>query len=600
MLQRFWTYTTERNWDYHLYPEILRSNIFCYGAKNTGKTTRIAHPILRNAIAEGRSCVIYAENVAKEYANIQSEAVSAGYRIYEVSTNVKDDFKQIRIARAIVAEIKNETQPLLVMVSNPNFQEPNQKNFVDQLINRLSAMGKNDIKKQQISRDQQNATLFVLDGLCGNMILPNEILQPQWLQYCIIMDERIAYTPWRNNAIFSAINSEYYAADIQQVLRQYSNIQLMRRFFLPIETVICTGVPNIKTEMNRDFISNCCFIGAKQRIGGRFIIMEKTIKNKPDNVMVKNPYLGKDIKIDEETITESAYSEIAKQWFRPGKWLVECNGSMALFYANGAYQPIILGSRAEAVFWLEVKSKDEGYALIRKDEVEGIIRHEYLLDGQTVEFCLIHIGKGEEENYQLQYYMEILNVAERDDIIRWLQTEEAVSQGYDPEDGVETNLQKYYSRIEEEQEAQQRSAGETGPSSMPEIQPADRYWEKYQVEDKVPIEAPPAPIAELPDDGVLFLGGHWNMVKKIQQLHPNWIFITDDAFKPFSNIHVKYVFYWTNHSSHTMMENVFSKLAPGADIMYVTATNMERLEKEMLERFEYNRTRKRRGENSEV
>ena len=91
-----------------------------------------------------------------------------------------------------------------------------------------------------------------------------------------------------------------------------------------------------------------------------------------------------------------------------------------------------------------------------------------------------------------------------------------------------------------------------------------------------------------------------NLVKKIRQLHPEWLFITDDGFKPYSVINAKYVFYWTAHSSHTLMENIFKKLAPDAEIMYVTATNLELLEKQMRERYADIETRKRRGGSEEV
>ena len=123
-------------------------------------------------------------------------------------------------------------------------------------------------------------------------------------------------------------------------------------------------------------------------------------------------------------------------------------------------------------------------------------------------------------------------------------------------------------------------------AALPPIPPIERFWEKF-LKPKTVAKEPEreSEQTELPATGVLFLGGPWNMVKKIRQLHPEWMYITDDGFKPFSAINVDYVFYWTNHSSHMMMENVFSKLAPGAKIMYVTATNMDRLEREMVEQY---------------
>ena len=88
-------------------------------------------------------------------------------------------------------------------------------------------------------------------------------------------------------------------------------------------------------------------------------------------------------------------------------------------------------------------------------------------------------------------------------------------------------------------------------------------------------------LSVLPHSGVLFLGGHQNMTKKLQQKHPGWHFITDDQFNRGVRPNVDIIFYWTKHSSHKMMKFVYSKLPKSASIHYVTATNLSRLEQEM-------------------
>lgn len=89
-------------------------------------------------------------------------------------------------------------------------------------------------------------------------------------------------------------------------------------------------------------------------------------------------------------------------------------------------------------------------------------------------------------------------------------------------------------------------------------------------------------VQKLPQKGVLFLGGHQNMTKKLHQRYPEWKIITDDRFKSDAVFNQKIVFYWTNHGSHKMMRYVFSKLSKDAEIYYVTATNLNLLETEML------------------
>ena len=85
----------------------------------------------------------------------------------------------------------------------------------------------------------------------------------------------------------------------------------------------------------------------------------------------------------------------------------------------------------------------------------------------------------------------------------------------------------------------------------------------------------------LPEKGVLFLGGHQNMTKKLRKRFPKWSFVTDDQFKRVPVINQTMVFYWTGHSSHKLMRNIYSKLPDDACILYVTATNLPLLIAEM-------------------
>mgnify|MGYP006785430781 CR=1 FL=1 len=85
----------------------------------------------------------------------------------------------------------------------------------------------------------------------------------------------------------------------------------------------------------------------------------------------------------------------------------------------------------------------------------------------------------------------------------------------------------------------------------------------------------------LPQKGVLFLGGHQNMTKKLRQQFPKWTYVTDDQIRRCSSVNQTVVFYWTKHSSHKMMRYVYSKLPEDASIIYVTATNLSLLIEQM-------------------
>ena len=587
----------EKPWSYELYPEVLRSNIFCYGKSGTGKTTRVAIPVLHNAIDEGRSCIVYAEHTTEEYADVREHAYFSDYRIYDLDTKATEDFRQIRTARKIVAEINSGDKPVLVLVSNPMFRVPHQKNVVDQLISRLALYNKTKANREDLSRGQINATLIVLDGLCENMLIPSCMLEFPWVQFCIIMDEKIAYKPWRERAISAAMQSDLVPDRVKEKLFGCTYSTLLGRLFLHIETVMCTGVPNIKPEMNKEFITECV-LRTDGSFGGRFMIMEKFPQVKPENIQISKPSNSRKIKFDEDSIEDSAYSEIAEKYLAPGGWVAEHDGKMLIERNRGQYLPVSFNLSIEGLSWMNLKLRHDGIKLINKEQSEGIIRYECEADGQRTEYCLIRVNEGEKETHHINFFIAVLKMAEYDELARWMKTQEAIEQGYDPKDGLDANIKKYYAKLEAEAIAEEPPIVEQDKSEP--ISVVDRYWEKYFAKNQKAEQPVAAEEISLPEDGVLFLGGHWNMVKKIRQLHPEWLFITDDGFKPYSVINTKYVFYWTAHSSHTLMENIFKKLAPDAEIMYVTATNLELLEKQMQERYADIETRKRRGGSEEV
>ena len=86
----------------------------------------------------------------------------------------------------------------------------------------------------------------------------------------------------------------------------------------------------------------------------------------------------------------------------------------------------------------------------------------------------------------------------------------------------------------------------------------------------------------LPEKGALFLGGHRNLVKKIEALHPDWLYLSDDNMRTRGAKNIDVIFFWTGHSSHKLQWKVFSDLKDIPPVVYVTATNIEQLEREML------------------
>ena len=85
----------------------------------------------------------------------------------------------------------------------------------------------------------------------------------------------------------------------------------------------------------------------------------------------------------------------------------------------------------------------------------------------------------------------------------------------------------------------------------------------------------------LPNKGVLFLGGHQNLINKLRQKYPKWVFMTDDDVKRTKSIKQETVFYFTKYGSHALMRYVYSMLPKDVRIHYVTATNIPMLIREM-------------------
>lgn len=88
----------------------------------------------------------------------------------------------------------------------------------------------------------------------------------------------------------------------------------------------------------------------------------------------------------------------------------------------------------------------------------------------------------------------------------------------------------------------------------------------------------------LPEKGIMFLGGHINMTKKLKQKYPKWAYVSDENIRK-NCCNVKIIFYWTAHGSHKLMRKVYSKIPSDTQIIYVSSTNIDYLEREMHEKL---------------
>lgn len=103
---------------------------------------------------------------------------------------------------------------------------------------------------------------------------------------------------------------------------------------------------------------------------------------------------------------------------------------------------------------------------------------------------------------------------------------------------------------------------------------------------------------ELPSENVLFVGGHTNMLNKLVQVHPEWDFVNDSEFKPKDSFTKKYsiAFCWTGHMSHRLFERASICLDDNCEFIYLTATNLDRLETEMKMGYAQRHAKPKEGE----
>lgn len=88
--------------------------------------------------------------------------------------------------------------------------------------------------------------------------------------------------------------------------------------------------------------------------------------------------------------------------------------------------------------------------------------------------------------------------------------------------------------------------------------------------------------AELPEEGVVFLGGWEAIQKNIRNAHPKWTVIgVDGAERLRIGSSTKLAFFWYRYCSHKASQAVFAKLPVDAEVVFVSSANMDLLEQEM-------------------
>ncbi len=102
--------------------------------------------------------------------------------------------------------------------------------------------------------------------------------------------------------------------------------------------------------------------------------------------------------------------------------------------------------------------------------------------------------------------------------------------------------------------------------------------EEQELQEKVD-EAGELP--ELPDTGVVFVGGHTRLLRYLRSVHPNWEYKTVEAAKSNTYGNPTVVFLYTRHVSHSAQEHVHKEIGQDRVLLLRAGTNLERLERTM-------------------
>jgi len=91
---------------------------------------------------------------------------------------------------------------------------------------------------------------------------------------------------------------------------------------------------------------------------------------------------------------------------------------------------------------------------------------------------------------------------------------------------------------------------------------------------------------ELPEDNIIFLGGHDNLVDKLSKLYPHWTYMNSSNYKTRStplNPIMLFIFY--KHLGHKDEERISKSLPSGTPMRYVSSTNLAQLELQLKREY---------------
>ena len=611
----YWHYGITKNWDYTYHDRMLDSNTFCYGKPKSKKTANVGHAYLARAIEMGRSIVLYAPNQNAEYQDMIEAAQKDGYPMLRIEANEPITDEQWDIINEL------PWQPAMICIQNDDFKTPAQYNNANRIISYLCGVAEEEF---------DDIVHVVIDGLCGNMLIQSAWLKNKNVKLCMICTDAVASIRWRYDTADVLCDAFEKSEDQELRVAVGSFIYdwekdldyAMGRFFKPIETIICTGVNNVRPQDHKDFIGHCFFAQkATKGLGGKFCIEEHPLKEHMEHAkaLFGNKENVKPVEIEDD-IENSDYGQIAKRMIVPGAWIIEVNGRVHVMKTRGAYSPIIFHDPAEAKKWIEMHLEKNDIEILGQENSTDVyiysveatfenplgemessqfnpfsffnFKHfiqnpkfsfEQLKNGDLqTEIMLFRIKPEDIAHIRMNYLINVLDIAEAENLLP-----ELCNDLYDRFQSFDVDQEEAYEFLHTWKPASMRKAEEEDTDAPFEV-PEEYRWKPYIKAEATNADVDDLtfdPVAILPKTGVLFLGGHQNMVKKLRQIFPDWEYISDDLFKRGTLGNIKTIFYWTAHSSHSMMAFINARKSDDMSYTFVSATNINRLISEMAEKY---------------
>lgn len=638
MFKRYWRYPIRKGWDYELTTLQKDHNIFCYGKVNSGKTEKVAAQVLLHAIERDRSCIVFQSATSPALDELY---VLAGQRGYEFEDIQEDEFMEMEdldtIAHAVVE------RKMIVFVHPDDceydFSPMNMSNFMEMVAGLLDEMPDSFDGLGDATSDSCKIHV-ILDGVDRGFAIRLFWLKQAQFVFCIlskcnflsltwVADQVDAYlrelvdcgmlkTHGLYNFLHFAVDQLCDPRDVADTMR--NPVDNLQEFFEHFSTIASAGLDSVSPETQKATLASVVFARDKSvNAGGRFIISE--LEDRFEAAAYKNKICTassgngrgvcdgtRPIEVSGE-IEDSIYGALSYA-IASKLWAVMIDGRILTYYGGEMYGPVLCMDKPEAKAWLSNYVLSQGYQLHPISETDNELVYGYKWrdhEGASHEmrFSIVEITNDNKEQMKDNF---LINVLEIEDIEARLERYETHYQDrlggspywsrklihYFPESIEYFKLFTYIHKIEERERMEEEAELKRMANKPLEV-PEEYRWHPYveqgsKGEDIIMADFDPFEV--LPKDGVLFLGGHQNMTKKLRNIFPGWTFLSDDLFRSWTAKKLNAVFYWYNHSSHSMMKYVNARKDGDVPYVYVTATNIDRLIKEMADQYIANTVQK--------